>query len=99
MKRKSLLIMLLAALFMPLALHAQQSLPYSCGFEEGDDLSGWQFSGATSDQTTIYGEEQYAHGGSNFIAFYYSEQNAYLLSPIFTGGDNGIDGSFWYTEY
>ena len=99
MKRKSLLIMLLAALFMPLALHAQQSLPYSCGFEEDDDLSGWQFSGATSAQTTIYGDEQYAHGGSNFIAFYYSEQNAYLLSPIFTGGDNGIDGSFWYTEY
>lgn len=99
MKRKSLLIMLLAALFMPLALHAQQSLPYSCGFEEDDDLSGWQFSGATSSQTTIYGDEQYAHGGSNFIAFYYSEQNAYLLSPIFTGGDNGIDGSFWYTEY
>ena len=99
MKRKSLLIMMLAALFMPLALHAQQSLPYSCGFEEDDDLSGWQFSGATSAQTTIYGDEQYAHGGSNFIAFYYSEQNAYLLSPIFTGGDNGIDGSFWYTEY
>ncbi len=90
--------MLLAALFMPLALHAQQSLPYSCGFEDGDDTDGWAIYGE-SDGTGVYQGEEQAHGGSLFFGFRYDETNGYLVSPVFTGGDNGIDGSFWYKEY
>ncbi len=90
--------MLLAALFMPLALHAQQSLPYSCGFEDGDDTGGWAIY-SESDGTGVYQGEEMAHGGSLFFGFRYDETNGYLVSPIFTGGDNGIDGSFWYREY
>ena len=97
--KKTILFLLFAALFMPLAAHAQQSLPYSCGFEEDDNLDSWLFYGVTANQTGICYGEDYAHSGTQFFAFYYSEENAYLVSPIFTGGDNGIDGSFWYAEY
>jgi hypothetical protein len=98
MKRKSLLIMLLAALFMPLALHAQQSLPYSYGFEENDDTEGWAIYG-TSDGTGVYQGEGMAHGGTLFFGFQYDETNGYLVSPIFSGTDNGLNVSFWYKEY
>lgn len=96
MKRKSLLIMLLAALFMPLALHAQQSLPYSCGFEEGDDLSGWLIQGGP-ENAGIY--SAYPHEGERHWGFNYQDPDCYLVSPIFTGGDNGIVVSFYYESY
>ncbi len=90
--------MLFAALFMPLAAHAQQSLPYSCGFEEDDDTDGWAIYGESEGTGMYYGDEV-AHTGSVFFGFRYDETDGYLVSPIFTGGDNGIDGSFWYKEY
>ena len=96
MKRKSLLIMLLAALFMPLALHAQQSLPYSCGFESGDDLSGWLIQGGP-ENAGIY--SAYPHEGERHWGFNYEDPDCYLVSPIFTGGDNGIVVSFYYESY
>lgn len=96
MKRKSLLIMLLAALFLPLALHAQQSLPYSCGFEEGDDLSGWLIQGGP-ENAGIY--SAYPHEGERHWGFNYQDPDCYLVSPIFTGGDNGIVVSFYYESY
>ena len=99
MKRNSLLFLLLAALFMPVALHAQQSLPYSCGFEEDDDFDGWELYASDQSHTGVYNNESYAHSGTHAIGIYYNEQNGYLVSPIFTGGDNGINVSFWYKEY
>lgn len=98
MKRNSLIFLLLAALFMPLALHAQQSLPYSCGFEEGDDLSGWALHVTNQNYSGLYNNESYAHSGTHAIGIYYDEENGYLVSPILTGGDNGINVSFWYYE-
>lgn len=92
MMKKSLLFMLFAALFMPLAVHAQQSLPYSCGFEEDEDLSGWLFYGVTSDQTGILYGEDYAHDGIRFFAFNYSEENAYLVSPKMNQNEPSIIG-------
>ena len=99
MKRKSLLFVLLMALFMPFALHAQQSLPYSCGFEDDDDFDGWELYATNQSYTGVYNNEEYAHSGTHVIGIYYDEQNGYLVSPIFTGGDNGINVSFWYKEY
>ena len=101
MKRKSLLIMMLAALFMPLALHAQQSLPYSCGWEDDDDLTGWSMFSNPSGTAGLFQDqgEGIAHSGTLTFAFRYDNQGGYLISPLFTGGDNGIDVSFWYKEY
>ena len=93
--------MLLAALFMPLALHAQQSLPYSCGWEDDDDLTGWSMFSNPSGTAGLFQDqgEGIAHSGTLTFAFRYDNQGGYLISPLFTGGDNGIDVSFWYKEY
>ena len=92
---------MLAALFMPLALHAQQSLPYSCGWEDDDDLTGWSMFSNPSGTAGLFQDqgEGIAHSGTLTFAFRYDNQGGYLISPLFTGGDNGIDVSFWYKEY
>ena len=99
MKRKSLLFLLLAALFMPLALHAQQSLPYSCGWEEDDDLTGWSMFNNPTGTGGLFSGEEISHSGTITFGFRYDNEGGYLISPLFTGGDNGIDVSFWYKEY
>ncbi len=98
MKSKSLLLLLLLALIAPWAANAQQALPYSYGFEDNDlSVDGWVLSGATSSSTGII--ENAAHTGDYGFAFFYSEHNAYLISPELTGGTNGVDVSFWYKAY
>lgn len=75
---------------------AQQALPYEYGFENGNLAEdGWVLQGSTS-SSGIYPD--IAHSGSYGFAFKYDEQNAYLLSPVFTGSDKGIELSFWYSE-
>lgn len=77
---------------------AQQALPYEYGFENNDlAAAGWVLQGATHAGTGISSEAK--QNGDYGFRFYYSEQNAYLLSPIFTGGDNGIEVSFWFKNY
>jgi hypothetical protein len=101
MKKKSLLFLLLTALFMPLALHAQQSLPYSNSWEDDDDFTGWSLFSNPSGTAGIYQDEGIgiAHSGVLTFGFRYDNEGGYLISPLFTGGDNGIDVSFWYKEY
>ena len=90
--------MLLLAMLFSFTARAQQALPYSYGFENNNlSADGWVLQGATSSSTGINGNA--AQSGSYGFMFQYSEQSAYLLSPIFTGGDNGIDVSFFYKEY
>lgn len=77
---------------------AQQALPYEYGIENNDlAAAGWVLQGATHANTGISSEAK--QNGDYGFRFYYSEQNAYLLSPIFTGGDNGIEVSFWFKNY
>ena len=77
---------------------AQQALPYEYGFEDNAlTTDGWVLQGASSASTGINTAAK--HDGSYGFRFTYSEQSAYLLSPILTGGDNGVDVSFWYKEY
>lgn len=104
MKRKSLLIMLLAALFMPLALHAQQSLPYSYGFEDQDlSIDGWTTQNTVTTYTHIYPASTFeleANEGLYVFGFPYSETDgAYLVSPLLSGTNNGLDLSFFYRDY
>lgn len=91
-------------LFMTLLLscigyaRAQQALPYEYGFENNDlAAAGWVLQGATHANTGISSDAK--QNGDYGFRFHFSEQNAYLLSPIFTGGDNGIEVSFWFKNY
>lgn len=88
--------MLLMTLLAPWAV-AQQALPYSYGFEDNDlSTDGWTTT-CTSSSSGIKSDA--ARSGSYGFVFYYSEQNGALISPLLTGGDKGVDVSFWYKEY
>ena len=79
-------------------VQAQQSLPYSYGFEDNDlATDGWLLSGAESSYTGISGDA--AQNGSYGFRFNYDEENAYLLSPIFTGNTAALSVTFSYKEY
>ena len=97
MTKKFLLFMTLLMSCIGYA-RAQQALPYEYGFENNDlAAAGWVLQGATHASTGISSEAK--QNGDYGFRFHYSEQNAYLLSPIFTGGDNGIEVSFWFKNY
>lgn len=87
------------ALFcIPWAMRAQQSLPYSYGFEDNDlSVDGWTLFGSTSSSTQISNTAN--HDGTYGFRFCYSERNAHLVSPLLTGTTNGVTVSFYYKEY
>ena len=96
MKKKHLLLILLMTLLAPWAV-AQQSLPYSYGFEDNNlSTDGWT-STCTSSNSGI--NTNAAHSGNYGFTFYYSETSGYLVSPLLTGATNGLDLSFYYREY
>ncbi|MBR4130423.1 MAG: choice-of-anchor J domain-containing protein [Bacteroidaceae bacterium] len=105
MKQKTTLftkasLTLFAVFFSFAGARAQQALPYEYGFEDNDlSNDGWVLQGATSSSTCIETETNAAHNGTHGFVFYYSEQNAYLISPLLTGGEKGINVSFYYGEY
>jgi len=79
------------------AANAQQALPYSYGFENNNlATDGWTAQ-ITSTSSGI--NSNAAHTGSYGFRFNYSETAGYLVSPLLTGGDRGVDVSFWYKEY
>ena len=97
MKSKRLLLALALALLVPWAANAQKALPYSYGFENNDlDAEGWTVQ-KTSPSTGISTNAK--HEGSYGFLFNYSEQNAYLVSPVLSGTGNGVALSFYYKEY
>ena len=93
MKKKSLLLILLMALIAPWAV-AQQSLPYSYGFEDNDlSIDGWT---NTDGGISNYYDEG-IHSGSYYFYFSYDiSEDVYLVSPSLTGGTSGVIVSFWY---
>ena len=94
---RRLLMMLLFFAFVGGAW-AQQTLPYEYGFENGDvTTDGWIANITSSSSGIKSGGPQ--HSGSYGFAFNYSEENGSLISPLLTGGDNGVEVSFWYKEY
>lgn len=103
MKRKTTFLakaflMLFAVLLSAAGAKAQQAIPYSYGFEDNDlTTDGWVLQGATSSSTGIF-TAAYQNGSYGF-RFHYSEQNAYLLSPVLTGTDKGVEVTFYYKEY
>ena len=83
------------ALFcIPWAANAQQSLPYSYGFENGNlATDGWT---ATSGGINSSG---YHTGTYGFRFSYQVTSDVYLVSPVLSGGTNGIEVSFYYKAY
>ena len=77
--------------------NAQQSLPYSYGFENNDLATDGWIANVTSTSSGI--NSAAAYSGSYGFRFNYSEQSGSLISPVLTGGDRGVDVSFWYKEY
>ena len=100
-KHKTLLarasMMLLAMLCFLGGARAQQALPYSYGFENGNlATDGWtaQISSSNSGINNAA-----AHEGTYGFRFHYSENPGYLVSPLLDGGTNPIDVSFFYKEF
>ena len=95
--KKVYFLLLLLAMLVPWAANAQQSLPYSYGFEDNDlSADGW-IAQVTSSSSGIKSSAN--HNGTYGFVFNYSEENGYLLSPILTGTTNGVILSFYYKEY
>ena len=97
MKRKTLLITLMLCFAFLGVAKAQQSLPYSYGFENNDLAADGWIANVTNASSGI--NSAAAHSGSYGFRFQYSEQSGSLISPVLTGGDKGVDVSFWYKEY
>ncbi len=97
MKKSLFSLMLICFAFFGVA-NAQQSLPYSYGFEDNNlATDGWtaQITSTSSGINSVA-----AHTGSLGFRFQYSENPGYLVSPLLTGGGtNGIELSFYYKEY
>jgi hypothetical protein len=97
-KRTAALLLMLLML-APAAAWAQQQtaipLPYSYGFEYAGELDSWDVV-ATNQETGIATVDD-APEGSKVFRFYYDEQNnAYLVSPVFSGTEAGLSLSFQY---
>ncbi len=93
-------MLLIVALFSLTGARAQQALPYEYGFENNNlSTDGWVLQGA-GNQTGIYTGNGARHTGTYGFAFYYTERNAYLISPVLTGSDGwGVYMSFYYRSY
>ena len=97
MKKLLFFLLTLMAFTLPWAANAQQSLPYSYGFEDNNlSADGW-IAQVTSSSSGIKSSAK--HNGTYGFVFNYSEENGYLLSPILTGTTNGVILSFYYKEY
>ncbi|MBQ3737352.1 MAG: choice-of-anchor J domain-containing protein, partial [Bacteroidales bacterium] len=94
MKKKvfSLMMMLLLGFFG--FAQAQQSLPYTEGFENG--IGGWTMSNCHS-STGVTTTTSYVHQGSAAFAFHwYTQPPQYLISPELAGAEAGLDVEFYY---
>ena len=85
-------------LFMPLAMNAQQALPYDYGFENNDlSADGWTMVDPSTGYTpTGIIAEAKRTGDYGFRFGYNTTPPQYLISPELTGTDNGVDVSFYY---
>ena len=87
---------LLAVLFSLTGARAQQDLPYLYGFENGSlAADGWTATASSSGIDTDAAKT----GSYGFLFSYEISDDAYLMSPILTGGTYGVSVSFYYKAY
>ena len=94
--KKSLFSLILICFACFGVANAQQSLPYSYGFEDNNLATDGWIANVTSASSGI--NSAAAYSGSYGFRFNYSERSGSLISPVLTGGDKGVDVSFWYKE-
>lgn len=71
------------------------TLPYSYGFEDASDLECWNVIKTTGSTGISYADD--APEGTHVFQFYYQENpNAYLVSPVFSGTEQGLTVAFQY---
>ena len=67
-------------------------------FENG--IGDWTMSNCHNSTGVSSGYSSYAHSGSNLFRFYWTTNPPqYLISPMLTGTENGVDVSFFYTGF
>lgn len=101
MRKGKLLFLLLMALLLPTAIKAQVALPYTCGFEEGEDLSGWSgdnWAELSQFKTGLVSGISNS-GDISFLFVYTTNPPQYLISPELTGTENGVEVEFYYSAY
>ena len=82
---------------MPLAMQAQQALPYSYGFEDNDlSADGWTLSACHS--STGITTSSKMNGDYGFSFHWSTTPPQYLISPELTGTTSGVDVSFYYKK-
>ena len=89
---------MLMAFLLPLALQAQQSLPYSYGFEN-NDLAGEGWTLTDCESATGISSSAAKTGSYGFSFRWTSTPPQYLISPELTGTDNGVEVSFYYKAH
>ncbi|MBP5563095.1 MAG: fibronectin type III domain-containing protein [Bacteroidales bacterium] len=103
--KKLLLFLMLAMFCLPWALRAQQSLPYSYGFENNDlDAAGWttyfgtSHTGNNGDCGISTGAKKTGDYGFRFSSYYEQGQEAqFLISPELSAA-SGVLVSFYYAS-
>ena len=94
MKKKVFSLMMTLTLGLFGLVHAQTSLPYSYGFEDG--MGGWTMVDCHSSTGITTSSNQF-HSGSAAFSFYWTyNPPQYLISPELTGATNGLDVEFYY---
>ena len=102
MKKMLRSLVLLALLAVPLGSWAQQSLPYSYGFEDETELDNWGTVNMSPENADYFGisEDAAKTGDYGFIFGSYenaSDYSQYLISPELTS-ERGVEIHFWYMK-
>ena len=97
-KMKKLIFSVLLLLMTVIGAVAQQSLPYSYGFEDNDlSADGWTLNSCHSSTGISYDATK--TGSYGFRFYYRSNPPQYLISPELTGTVNGVQVEFFYKNY
>ena len=95
---KKLIFSVLLLLMAAIGAIAQQSLPYSYGFEDNDlSADGWTLNSCHS--STGISSSAKKTGSYGFYFYYRSNPPQYLISPELTGTANGVQVEFYYKNY
>lgn len=96
MMKKRLLFLLMTLFTIVGGAFSQQALPYEYGFENNNlATDGWTATAASSAISTNAAKT----GTYGFRFSYQISQDAYLMSPLLTGGTYGVEVSFYYQAY
>lgn len=98
MKKVRLFLMMLMVAMLPLAMQAQQTLPYEYGFEDNDlAAAGWTMSNCNS--STGINSSAKMNGDYGFRFYYTTNYPQYLISPEIADAATGVEVSFYYKAY